>query len=165
MPPAPFRDPAFARGPGFCCICGQPVFRFGWHADLWNEPPNTRARWHGCCVAAWKLWNAPASQARFLKRLQGRKCHVTQRRLLRSAEIDHRVPLFQVWRNHRETPWPALLRFWGFPNLQVINKAVHTQKTAGEASTRAALALSGELCDYTQRTTIPECLALVSGST
>ena len=35
-PPAPFREPAFARGPGACCVCGQPVYRFGWHADLWG---------------------------------------------------------------------------------------------------------------------------------
>ena len=31
-PPAPFREKAFARGPGFCCVCGQPVYRLGWHA-------------------------------------------------------------------------------------------------------------------------------------
>src|SRR5947208_11170670 len=33
-PPAPFREKAFARGPGFCCVCGQPVYRLGWHVDL-----------------------------------------------------------------------------------------------------------------------------------
>ena len=32
-PPTPYRCTAFARGPGHCCICGQPVYRFGWHAD------------------------------------------------------------------------------------------------------------------------------------
>src|SRR6266436_1963566 len=26
-PPAPYREAAYARGPGFCCVCGQPVFR------------------------------------------------------------------------------------------------------------------------------------------
>jgi len=25
---------AYARGPGFCCLCGQPVYRLGWHIDL-----------------------------------------------------------------------------------------------------------------------------------
>ena len=28
QPPAPYREPKFARGPGFCCVCGQPVYRF-----------------------------------------------------------------------------------------------------------------------------------------
>ena len=36
-PPAPYREAAFARGPGFCCVCGQPVYRFGWHVDLWER--------------------------------------------------------------------------------------------------------------------------------
>src|SRR6201981_3430814 len=27
-PPAPFREARFARGPGACCVCGQPVYRF-----------------------------------------------------------------------------------------------------------------------------------------
>ena len=54
LPPTPFRDKLFARGPGYCCVCGQPVFRFGWHRDLWGERRvNRSATWHGCCVAAW----------------------------------------------------------------------------------------------------------------
>ena len=53
-PPAPFRQQAQAKGPGYCCVCGQPVFRFGWHRDLWDDDrPNRNASWHTCCVAAW----------------------------------------------------------------------------------------------------------------
>jgi hypothetical protein len=26
-PPAPFREPAYAKGPGYCCVCGQSVCR------------------------------------------------------------------------------------------------------------------------------------------
>ena len=29
----------------------------------------------------------------------------------RNAEVDHRVPLFRVWSEHRDTPWPGLLNF------------------------------------------------------
>src|SRR5215510_15837613 len=29
FPPTPYRERAFSRGPGFCCLCGQPVYRFG----------------------------------------------------------------------------------------------------------------------------------------
>ena len=50
QPPAPYREPRFAKGPGFCCVCGQPVYRFGWHRDLWDAGPNRRAAWH---TAVW----------------------------------------------------------------------------------------------------------------
>ena len=59
-PPAPYREAAFSRGPGYCCVCGQPVYRFGWHRDLWQRGPNRNAGWHTACVVAWRLWNAPS---------------------------------------------------------------------------------------------------------
>jgi hypothetical protein len=141
MPPAPYREQRYARGPGWCCVCGQPVYRFGWHADLWDRGPNKNAAWHTACVVAWQLWTGPANWARPLKRRQRHKCAATGKRLLRTAEVDHRVPLFQVWRAHRDMPWPSLLQFWGLPNLQVINRAVHVEKCAGEAASRARVAL------------------------
>lgn len=138
LPPAPFREPGFARGSGSCCVCGQPVFRFGWHRDLWGDGrPNARASWHAACVSAWKLWCAPVEHVKVLKRVQSRRCPVGGRRLLRTAEVDHRIPLFRVWRDHRDIRWPALLAFWGAPNLQVINKAAHLAKCAAEAGSRA----------------------------
>jgi hypothetical protein len=141
MPPAPFREQQFSRGPGWCCVCGQPVYRFGWHADLWDRGPNKHAAWHTACVVAWQLWTGPANWARPLKRWQRHKCAATGKRLLRTAEVDHRTPLFRVWREHRDMPWPALLQFWGMPNLQVINRAVHVEKCAGEATSRARIAI------------------------
>jgi hypothetical protein len=136
-PPAPYREPAFARGPGFCCVCGQPVYRFGWHADLWNSGPNKNAVWHTACVAAWRFWNAPSDHVRMLKRLQVRRCAETGRRLYKTAEVDHRIPLFRVWREQRDTPWPSLLAYWGVPNLGVINRDVHAAKCADEAKYRS----------------------------
>jgi hypothetical protein len=136
IPPAPYREQRFARGPGFCCVCGQPVYRFGWHADLWDAGRNKNSAWHAACVIAWEFWNAPSSYARLLRRVQARRCAQSGRRLLRTAEVDHRVPLFQVWSEHRDAAWPALLDFWGVPNLQVINREVHTAKCASEASYR-----------------------------
>ena len=136
-PPAPFREEAFGRGSGHCCVCGQPVYRLGWHRDLWGEGRlNRNAVWHAACVTAWKLWCNPIAFEQPLKRRQARRCTVTERRLLRSAEIDHRVPLFQVWREHRATAWPDLLAFWGLPNLQVINRAAHVAKSSDEAGSR-----------------------------
>ena len=139
IPPAPFREARYRVGPGTCCLCGQPVYRFGWHRDLWGDAKiNGRARWHACCVAAWKIWKAPADQARLLGRLQKRRCAVTGLRLLRNREVDHRVPLHRVWRKQRDLPWAALLQYWGFPNLQAINRDAHRLKSAAETSHRAA---------------------------
>jgi len=136
VPPTPYRERAHARGPGFCCICGQPVYRLGWHVDLWNRGKNANAAWHAACVVAWDFWNGPSDYAKVLKRVQRRRCATGGGRLWKTAEIDHRVPLFQVWREHRHAPWPALLEFWGMPNLQVINRDIHVAKCVAEAGLR-----------------------------
>ena len=138
-PPAPYRERAYAPGPGFCCVCGQPVYRFGWHVDLWDTGVNKNAVWHCACVIAWQFWNAPSSEARLLRRLQGRRCGETGGRLWKSAEVDHRVPLFRVWSEYRDAPWPQLLDYWGLPNLQVINRDVHAAKCTAEARDRHVL--------------------------
>jgi hypothetical protein len=137
-PPAPYREKAFGLGPGHCCICGQPVFRFGWHADLWADSRvNRKATWHAACVTAWKLWSSPSEHDGLLKKRQKRRCGETGTRLLKSVEVDHRTPLFRVWREHRHAQWPELLAFWGSPNLQVVNRPAHAAKCALEAGERA----------------------------
>jgi len=136
-PAAPYREPAFRRGPGHCCVCGQPVYDFGWHVDLWGHGPNRKAQWHTACVVAWRLWNAPSDHIVLLKRLQRHRCAQSGGRLWKTAEVDHRVPLFRVWREHRDAPWPTLLGYWGVPNLQVINRDVHVEKCASEANDRS----------------------------
>jgi hypothetical protein len=136
-PPTPYRHAVWSRGPGHCCICGQPVFRYGWHRDLCGDgAPNRRARWHLACAAAWKFWNAPSEQVQILKRIQKHRCALTDRRLLGGGEVDHRVPLFRVWQDHRHAPWPLLLSYWGRPNLQVVNREMHSAKSSAEASQR-----------------------------
>jgi hypothetical protein len=135
-PPAPFREAAFSLGPGHCCVCGQPVYRLGWHEDLWDRGINRNAVWHTACVTAWRLWNAPSDYVKLLRKLQNRRCATSGARLWKTAEVDHRTPLFRVWRDHRDTAWPELLNFWGLPNLQVINRDSHAEKSAAEAFTR-----------------------------
>jgi len=137
-PPAPYRERTYAQGPGFCRVCGQPVYRFGWHVDLWDAGANKSANWHCACVIAWQFWNAPSGEARLLRRLQARRRGQTAGRLWKSADVDHRVPLFRVWEEYRDVPWPKLLDFWGLPNLQVINRDVHAAKCAVEARDRRA---------------------------
>jgi hypothetical protein len=138
MPPAPFRESHYAKGPGFCCVCGQPVYRFGWHKDLWGCGPNKNASWHCACVIAWQFWTAPSGETKLLRRVQQRRCAETGGRLWRKAEVDHRVPLFRVWAELRDRPWPELLDYWGLPNLQVINRDAHVAKCASEAQDRRA---------------------------
>jgi len=139
-PPAPYREEKFSRGPGYCCVCGQPVYRLGWHVDLWDRGPNKNAVWHTACVVAWQLWNAPSDHAKLLRKLQGRRCATSGARLWKTSEVDHRTPLFRVWREHRDLAWPQLLDFWGQPNLQVINRDAHVEKSAEEAATRRIVA-------------------------
>lgn len=136
-PPAPYREQKFSRGPGFCCVCGQPVYRLGWHVDLWDAGRNRHSAWHAACVIAWDFWNGPSDHGRLLKRLQAHRCVQTGKRLLKTAEVDHRMPLFRVWQEHRDTAWPTLLGFWGLPNLQVINRDAHVAKCSAEASYRS----------------------------
>ena len=135
-PAAPYREKKYHLGPGFCCVCGQPVYRLGWHVGLWDDGINRNATWHAACVAAWNFWSAPSDHVRLLKRLQGRRCGETGNRLSRTAEVDHRVPLFRVWQERRDEPWPDLLGYWGVENLQVINREAHVVKCAAEASYR-----------------------------
>lgn len=137
-PPAPFREEAFGRGPGACCICGQPVFRLGWHRDLWEDGrPNRNAGWHAACLVAWRFWCDPSSQVQVLKKRQARRCAKGGGRLFKDAEVDHAVPLHRVWRDRHRHAWPDMLRFWGAPNLQVVNRAAHRLKCAEEAGARA----------------------------
>ncbi|HVI28996.1 hypothetical protein [Hansschlegelia sp.] len=138
VPPLPYRLPKQEAQPGRCVVCGQPVFRLGWHRDRWSAGVvNQRAAWHACCVVAWKLWNAPSEQRRLLARVQRHRCAISDKRLLRTAEVDHRVPLYEVWRDRRDLPWPELLGYWGAPNLQVVNRVVHTAKSVAETQERA----------------------------
>jgi hypothetical protein len=137
-PPAPYRETQSKLGSGRCCVCGQPVYRFGWRRDLWATGPNRNVEWHAACVAAWRLWTAPRTQAQFLKRLQQRRCAETGKRLTSGAEVDHRIPLHRVWHERSNHEWPSMLVFWGVPNLQVINRDAHAAKCAAEAQARWA---------------------------
>jgi len=77
--------------------------------------------------------------------LQNHRCAVTGARLAKDAEVDHRVPLFEVWRDAERAgkTWPALLIYWGVPNLQVINRSAHAEKCGLESAARARLRQAG----------------------
>jgi hypothetical protein len=119
-------------------VCGQPVYRFGRYVDLWDGGVNKNASWHCACLIAWQFWNSPSGQVRLLRRLQARRYGQTGRRLWKNAEVDHRVPLFRVWSECQNAPWPELLDYWGLPNLQMINRDVHAAKKRDRARDRRA---------------------------
>ena len=79
-----------------------------------------------------------AAKRASLRRVQERRCVQSGGRLWKNAEVDHRMPLFRVWSELRDTPWPKLLDYWGLPNLQMINREVHAAKCADEARERSA---------------------------
>jgi hypothetical protein len=119
------------------------VFRFGWHVDLWEKGQNRNARWHTACVTAWQFWTAPRDQVRALKRLQRHRCAQSGARLWKTAEVDHRTPLYRVWAERTEHSWPQLLSYWGAANLQVINRDVHAAKCEDERRHRARTRAAG----------------------
>lgn len=138
-PPAPYREAAHDRGPGHCKLCGAPVYRLGWHRDLTGEGRvNKVAAWHAACVVAWDLWTQPTDWLTPLKKAQKNRCAATGLRLGKECDVDHRVPLYALWRDRRDLPWPDLLAHWGRPNLQVIARSAHKVKCAAEAGERAA---------------------------
>ncbi len=61
------------------------------------------------------------------------------------SRSDHRIPLFQVWRDHRCEEWPKLLAYWGLPNFQVINRDAHVAKCAIEVRYKATRNFSSEI--------------------
>lgn len=139
LPPQPFRAKN-AAAPGRCVVCGQPVFRYGWHEDLWGaDAPNGRAVWHACCVAAWRFWSAPHAARKLIARVQRHRCGLTGGRLWKGSQVDHRIALHEVWRERRDEPFSRLLAYWGAGNLQVVNVAAHAEKSARESGRRAAL--------------------------
>ncbi|MDQ4061934.1 MAG: hypothetical protein M3145_12670, partial [Pseudomonadota bacterium] len=136
-PPLPYLNEPHRPAKGRCVVCGRPIFRFGWHCDLWGDgQPNTRASWHACCVVAYRLWIMPSEFLKPLAARQRRLCPITGERLRGAGEVDHRIPLFRVWREFRGTAWPDVLGFWGAPNLQVLSRTAHREKCAREARDR-----------------------------
>ena len=58
-PPTPYRERAYMQGPGFCCVCGQPVYRFGWHVDLSTRPRTGNTSYPtGVSISSPREWRA-----------------------------------------------------------------------------------------------------------
>lgn len=102
--------------------------------------------WHAPCVDAWRRWTSGAGLWRFLAERQGWVCAETGKPLrepagylLRTPEVDHKVPLWRVRAEAAQHQWPDVLRFWDIGNLQALSPEGHRLKTAREAAERAAI--------------------------
>ncbi len=137
-PPLPFH--AFKHlGPGFCRVCGQPI--------PGKDGKASRLTWHPDCVTVYNAMTKPNDIAGLLILKQKGICTVTgepigppARPYVISADVDHKVPLFRVARDHATEPWFELLRFWLLGNLRAITHEAHLVKCRDEARERAGYA-------------------------
>lgn len=143
-PPLPFHAGASAQGQ--CRVCGQPIYRDGSHRPG-PEAELSRQTWHAGCVTTYFLWTTPSKYARALIWRQKGLCAMTGESLLgpngiRTVEIqvDHKIPLYRVAREHGALPWFEQLRFWGLGNLRALSVLGHKIKNEMEAAERAEFA-------------------------
>ena len=132
VPPLPWKPIIERLGlQGRCVVCARSIWRYGSHkpheVDL---KVNARASWHACCITAYRLWTMPNDYRWQLG-------WTPYSDLV--PEVDHTIPLYRVWRDHRGTPWPDLLGYWGAGNLSVLSVDAHKAKNAIEARERADL--------------------------
>lgn len=133
-PPLPFH--ADRPRPGWCRVCGQPIgSQGGWRITA-KRPQSTRLTWHSVCTETYFLWVKTSNYTAVIARRQDGICPITGE-VIRYGEVDHRVPLYRVAREHADLPWCEMIRFWGLSNLQVLSRAGHLQKCREEAVERS----------------------------
>lgn len=111
--------------PGFCRFCGDPILRE-------NGTLNRRANWHKPCVKLYRViyWPQETRKA-VLRRDSGicAGCGLVCDDLHEPWQVDHVRPLIES---------NGDIEFWKLPNLQTLCLDCHSQKTASEATNRAA---------------------------
>jgi hypothetical protein len=125
------------RSRSMCCVRPKSVpLRLAWR-PLGVRPAKPACRVAFCCVVAWTVLDRSGAHRKLLSRLQaedvpcrGRGCCGPRRWTTVS-----RCPGLA---EYRDRPWPELLHFWGLPNLQLVNSAMHDRKSVDETRTRAA---------------------------
>ena len=139
-PPQPY----LRHGPPYkmigCPMCGGKRYRLGWHNDWDGSGECNKGYWHKSCAAAHGMMQNPIDYWRFFHARQGGVCSLSGEPLGESREnieIDHFVPLYQVYRDYREYDISDLLVFWGPENLRAVTKSAHKIKSKHEAAERA----------------------------
>lgn len=118
QPPVPWQR---HTGVGRCCLCGQPIYRFGWHQP-WGgwKVTSDKAGWHAVCKTAYLRWLNPGHG------------------IAAGHEADHFIPLYRVYRELGRTGrWPDILWYWSTFNIQILTTEEHQRKSAREAGERA----------------------------
>lgn len=140
-PPLPFHQ-VVHKGAGWCRVCGQPIYGGGSFRKFAGPP--SRQRWHTLCVSTYTLWTKPSDFTELLVLRQGERCALSNSSIplpySRHVDVDHKVPLFRVARDHADEPWHELICFWGFGNLRAVTHAAHLAKCAAEARERSGRA-------------------------
>ena len=111
--------------PGNCRYCGKPIL------DKEGKP-RKRASWHEDCVEEYKAIYWPGHTRRIVwhrDRVQCAKCPTKAKTKGGDWHVDHITPLIEAKGN---------IEFWKLPNLQTLCHPCHKEKTAREATERAA---------------------------
>ena len=124
-----------------CPMCGGDRYALGWHSDWDGSGTSPRGYWHAACSAAYDLMGKPGDHWRFFAERQNWKCSLSGDDLDPGGadiEIDHFVPLYQVFRDyHPDYSVLDLMIFWGPDNLRAVTKKAHKAKSKHEAGERA----------------------------
>jgi hypothetical protein len=140
-PPLPFHS-FVHRGAGTCRVCGQPVYDGGRWKQKAGQKPSSRLTWHSVCTTTYFVMTKPNDYRDLLIRRQAGVCALSGDLIdvpfrEDAVDVDHRVPLYRVARDHADEPWFRLIRFWMTGNLFAVTRAAHLIKCADEARERA----------------------------
>lgn len=137
-PPQPYlrHDPYKMIG---CPMCGGERYSLGWHRDWDGKGPSARGYWHVACSAAFNMMRSPFDFRQFFYDRQNGKCSLSGDDLgnVNDIQIDHFVPLYQVYRDYSDYSVKDLLVFWGPENLRAVTKKAHKAKSKHEAAERS----------------------------
>ena len=120
-------------------MCGGKRYALGWHKDWDGSGESKRGYWHAACSASYNMMRSPFDFWKFFYERQDGKCSLSGDDLggIDNIQIDHFVPLYQVFRDYREYPIEDILVFWGPDNLRAVTKSAHKIKSKYEAGERS----------------------------
>ena len=98
---------------GTCRFCGEDIIE--------NGKQNTRKHWHQACANTWRIMNDPKTASRAVHRRDKYTCtSCGHHDRDGSFDVDHIRPLFEAQGD---------LTFWQLPNLRLLCKECHKDKT------------------------------------
>jgi len=122
-----------------CPMCGGVRYNLGWHEDWDGKGKSARGYWHVPCNIGLTLMQNPHDFWKNFFEKQNGICALSGEPLGEHTnfDIDHIIPLYQVYRDFNHLPLIEFIKFWGPDNLRAITKAAHKEKNSQEAAERA----------------------------